>query len=746
MELLSLVAKVDPKAFHMLMTEQCGLTLDDEESEEEEEEFRVMLPGDDDRDIIFSDYDESEEEEEEEENEEDRPIEIVVDAEGQENPDQGDDEVDEGVDDVLVLPPDTLKSERRQEREKYLSPRFNFISLTGVPGLPDPNESPTQEWEKLFLADYPQYQPGEEYEKAKARILKMQSEERQIPSSLEMPVSLELSNWSKTADLLAGYLKDLGVLMQAMENRAKPLGSALKGVKTDRASTFIYRLIELSMTISHRDKVNHRLAERLCEVLGSGIPIGELHIRLGDRSASDDQAACHDALAKLFTGMLMQPLTPNQKGLPSFSELQIDCEDSVLWHFEALCSALSVSQVCIRKLRLPGVCSYRTKDELRQRYWRLIAQTFFHPNSTSTGIFSSARALDLSDVKLTLDDLAEISAVLQEKEHIAQVAQQWDLCQKDWMLRKSTPLQFLEKEGDSIIAVDGSCITLPYDSRVELVQNDSDEKSNDESDWIDVIIPPYGRCRVRRENFVSETIKEAVVVGEPLSALSLAFKTDAEGVEGLLMQIGWSLRELSLSFHREIDVNAMVPGILEACPNLRKLALDECYIDLDQFSTLYECAGPILSTLQFQDYYGIGEGDGKLFMKRLGDPTTRLAKHLRELTIHAEEYAEPLDHPTLSALCIALEHNTTLEKLQVMVSRTVWSAIWKRRLRRSNGQVLPPRPLPLSSKLAFLSVAHHGESNTAETVPAVKRLDRRVLSLIFEFAATRVIRSVQVYG
>ncbi|ETK74137.1 hypothetical protein F441_19398 [Phytophthora nicotianae CJ01A1] len=135
MELLSLVAKVDPKAFHMLMTEQCGHTLDDEESEEEEEEFRVMLPGDDDGDIIFSDYDESEEEEEEEENEEDRPIEIVVDAAGQENPDQGDDEVDEGVDDVLVLPPDTLKSERRQEREKYLSPRFDFISLTGVPGL-----------------------------------------------------------------------------------------------------------------------------------------------------------------------------------------------------------------------------------------------------------------------------------------------------------------------------------------------------------------------------------------------------------------------------------------------------------------------------------------------------------------------------------------------------------------------------------------------------------------------------------
>ncbi|OWY98459.1 hypothetical protein PHMEG_00030772 [Phytophthora megakarya] len=41
-ELLSLGAKVDKKAFHMLITEQCGLRLDDEESEDEEEEFRKV--------------------------------------------------------------------------------------------------------------------------------------------------------------------------------------------------------------------------------------------------------------------------------------------------------------------------------------------------------------------------------------------------------------------------------------------------------------------------------------------------------------------------------------------------------------------------------------------------------------------------------------------------------------------------------------------------------------------------------
>ncbi|OWY92422.1 hypothetical protein PHMEG_00038588, partial [Phytophthora megakarya] len=51
-ELLALVAKVDQKAFHMLITEQCGLRLDEEESEDEEEEFRAPMPGDEDGVIL----------------------------------------------------------------------------------------------------------------------------------------------------------------------------------------------------------------------------------------------------------------------------------------------------------------------------------------------------------------------------------------------------------------------------------------------------------------------------------------------------------------------------------------------------------------------------------------------------------------------------------------------------------------------------------------------------------------------
>jgi hypothetical protein len=133
-------------------------------------------------------------------------------------------------------------------------------------------------------------------------------------------------------------------------------------------------------------------------------------------------------------------------------------------------------------------------------------------------------------------------------------------------------------------------------------------------------------------------------------------------------------------------------------------------------------------------------------MKLLGDPTSRLAKNLLELTLIAEEYAEPLGHPTLGELWMALEKNSRLEKVEVMASRTTLSVVLKQRLRRFNGQVLPPRPLALPCKLAFLSAARPEGINDDEVPPALQRLDRRVLSLVFEFAATRVVRSVKVHG
>ncbi|KAL4154736.1 hypothetical protein PRNP1_006852 [Phytophthora ramorum] len=755
-ELLSLVATVDKKAFHMLMTQQCGLTLDDDESDEEEEELRLV---EEEADFIISDSEDEENDEEENEEQDEDNTDAVNDELSDEHErdidvyvnewDAAEEEEDDEDDDVLVLPPDAMKVERRLEHENFVLPRFEFISLNWFLSDQEMPNTRIENWEMFCLAEY---QPSEEYKKAKARILELQADAPRNQRLVEIPVSLDFSGWTDTAEELAECMTQLSTFMETVKHRNQTLEmiSVEAHARSGYETAFVYRISTVSVLMSHRDNFTDLLAERALQVLGSGVPVGKLHVYLKDTSKDDaDKVASRAALGKLFAGMLVHPPDAQRNVLPSFAQLTIDCANSAPWQFEALCSALSASRAPIGQMSLTDMCA---KDGIRAQYWKLLARTFFHTRSCKRGPFSSVRGLDIPNAELTLDDLAEVSAVLQERDQQATIEQQWEICEKSWLLRENTPLQFTEKEGEGRIVVTGDPVGLPFDTLVELVGSNSDE-SNDESEAnkLDVIVPGYGHCSVPRKSVVAVTTqKQEQPEGEPLRSLSLSFRADAEGVEGLIKHVGWSLRELSLSFHRDMDVNAVVPTILASCPSVTKLSLCESFIDLDLFSTVYESGSddfPTILSLNFEDVYAIGDGDGKLFMKRLGDPTTRLGKHLRELAIYAEEYGEPLDHSTLSELWVAMGKNSTLERLDIFVSRTMLSAIWKGRLRQLDGQILPPRPLPSPSKLAFLSATRpQDDKNDDEPIPAIQQLDQRVLSLIFEFAATRVVRSVLVRG
>ncbi|EGZ29781.1 hypothetical protein PHYSODRAFT_294779 [Phytophthora sojae] len=100
---------------------------------------------------------------------------------------------------------------------------------------------------------------------------------------------------------------------------------------------------------------------------------------------------------------------------------------------------------------------------------------------------------------------------------------------------------------------------------------------------------------------------------------------------------------------------------------------------------------------------------------------------------------------TLEALWMALQNNTRLKKLSLIAPFRAITP-WGNRFRQFHRQVLPPTPLGLASKLAFLSaVSIDFEVNTAGELPsALQKLDQHPVSLIFEFAATRVIRSVEI--
>ncbi|EGZ29682.1 hypothetical protein PHYSODRAFT_389150, partial [Phytophthora sojae] len=176
----------------------------------------------------------------------------LEDSEEEEEEEEHEQEEDEAHDDVFVLPPDTLKSERRRERETFISPRFDFISLRNLPGEPEITGSLFAEWEKLFLAEAPEYQPSAAYKKAKQCILDMLPTDRKIhpriQRSLEIPVSLEFSDWSKSTDELAGHLNDLTAFMEEMHRRAQKVDSTAVQDLRGCARTFVYCLTQLSMT------------------------------------------------------------------------------------------------------------------------------------------------------------------------------------------------------------------------------------------------------------------------------------------------------------------------------------------------------------------------------------------------------------------------------------------------------------------------------------------------------------------
>ncbi|EGZ29779.1 hypothetical protein PHYSODRAFT_294777 [Phytophthora sojae] len=105
------------------------------------------------------------------------------------------------------------------------------------------------------------------------------------------------------------------------------------------------------------------------------------------------------------------------------------------------------------------------------------------------------------------------------------------------------------------------------------------------------------------------------------------------------------------------------------------------------------------------------------------------------------EESTAVNGSTLRALWMALKKNTKLKRLVLIVEHNTLKP-WKNRFRQFHGQVLPPVRVDLPAKLAFLSATCGAVTNGERVLSVFQRLDQRAVSLVFEFAATRAIRSV----
>lgn len=693
-ELLILVAHVDRESWYMLLREKCGL----------------LLPGERWSDIEYL-QEGSEEEWSIGSDEDDDIIEVDGDFGGN----------TEGND-----------LDSREPLGQEVLPKFSIGALFGSGA--DPNHlvtSPVEEWRRIMLADLSDFKPSLEYLLAKKRILKLQS--GPIEHVLETPTSLSLHIHTKDHTLHAGYLKEVTEFITALQERAQKYKSMSTGVTNDTV-TFIYRIDGLSCMLSSLN-ITDLFATRMLELCGTGVHFSELEFSFSNQHPCNvDDPPHRSAFAKLLYGMMLQPLQPYQKQAYTMDLLRFECDNAAPWQLKALFSVFPAMQMTFPKVCFWGLCGDDIDRTVRRGQWKMITKCFFRLRSCNIGHVPLFPGLKLFDARLEIEDLKEITTELEEMKRKTGIAQQWEILKKQWNLREGAMLQF----------AGGDPVRLSFSTSVELLDSHDDEAlDGTESTWLNVLVPCYGQCRVQR-NDVSEVVDADILTREPLRSLSLGCFQHSSGVRGLINQIGWSLHSLSLNLDPDLDVDALYAPILTSCPKLTRLAIFNSFIDLDRFVSVYEeMNGPNLSALEFRGVCDIGDGEGKSFAKRLGDPTSRLAKHLTRMIVTVHEEEGPPSDTFYLAIGKALETNDTLETVELQVDM---KPQWRRQFQRFNGQQITPRSLPLDRKLAFISVTLADKRQDAvEAVPALKRLDQRVLSLIFEFSGDPVFRTVKLF-
>lgn len=268
-----------------------------------------------------------------------------------------------------------------------------------------------------------------------------------------------------------------------------------------------------------------------------------------------------------------------------------------------------------------------------------------------------------------------------------------------------------------------------FPTPVQPVRIFSDDGS---SEWVDVIVPGFGRCQVQRDELQFNEASTVETSSSGLTSLTLSFEklewTFSDGLPDFFSAVGPSLKSLTLDVPN-LELNER--EIIELCPNLDKLSL---------------CARVVDIQFYLSDYHPNDESSGdrsidchsvKTLSRDLSNMRNPLVKTVCQLRVY----------PSLSPSSFAsemkylermLKMNRSLEYLEVVAleeHQQFIEDLRKQHLRRVN------RSLKLSTekKIAFLNVlsskrkategTKKSKSETLSSRSALCKIDRHVPSL-----------------
>ncbi|KAG7378875.1 hypothetical protein PHYPSEUDO_009411 [Phytophthora pseudosyringae] len=413
--------------------------------------------------------------------------------------------------------------------------------------------------------------------------------------------------------------------------------------------------------------------------------------------------------------------------------------------FESMFSAIVLTQTT-RKLTLRMNLNDQ-KD--RRNWWKWLAYGCFSERARTRSALEKLVLTDVDDMNIVDMDAFSTVVSSEHPEEAVYGSPHGAIVESDMMLKKGALVQWLlTKKGQPRM---GSH-PVKFSAAVPYVRTFSDDGK---SELVNVLIPGFGRCLVKRADLVIQQVPQITYSTFGLKSLTIRFAersphNSSGGLAHLLAASGSSLIFLIIDGPgEELDENV----ILKSCPNLLELSLRKGWVGVRfNFSDFHtrKLSVPKLR-FRWQDVSGLTND-----LSSLHNPFIQSVRRLsfRLTNLHEARFSKgSIISSYLDALLQMLAVNQTLEYLDVTVPseyhnyRDYFRIHHLRAINRG-------RKLSTGTKVAFLSViSGMVKSSPFKSDRVMKReqftsqptqcyLDRRVISNIFGFATTPVFRQV----
>ncbi|KAK1941292.1 hypothetical protein P3T76_007158 [Phytophthora citrophthora] len=436
--------------------------------------------------------------------------------------------------------------------------------------------------------------------------------------------------------------------------------------------------------------------------------------------------------------------------------VNLECDTSMTRQsFEALCSSLAVNQTT---KNLSMLLEMNPEEPIMSgHWWKWLAYSLFSKRARTSSALESLAFLRIGS--MSISDIHAFSTIL-ESDHPEEdlfgcprgVVDEWDAT-----IKAGTLIHFkLNNRGQPPRGSSGFICEVPVPS-ARIFSDDG------QSDWVNALLPGYGRCYVKREDLDFQEFLAVPADCPGVTDLTIEFDrddpSDSDGLQNFLAAIGTSLKRLTIN-PADVDVEDSIL-ITRHCPNLEELSI---------------CGGGTVDVrLNFSEFHANNQDipelpldwdDVATLANALAVLDSPLAKCVRRLRVRlidhwaawgiivADDNNRPAFQAGLRALLNMLGVNKTLEYLDVIVpfGHYIYLADFRRHHLEPINRSLP---LPIETKLAFLSVllaratpapdAKRPKRRMTRSVYATRPLsdlNQNVLATIFAFASGCALREV----